>query len=115
MASNTRRAARRREEDAGDTESNTEGVVSRSRLASESVASRVREGNPSRISSFPGRGNGPSGDTVEPDADSVVEEDKIENYVELTQEQLERRLRSARTRVKRKRDKRELMQLYKEL
>jgi hypothetical protein len=83
MALNTRKAARRREKDTGDIESNTEGIVSRSRLMSESVASCVRKRNPSYISSSPGRGNGPSGDTVEPNVDSIIEKNKIENYIEL--------------------------------
>jgi hypothetical protein len=47
------------------------------------VALRVGKRNPSYISSFFSRKNGSSGDTIEPDADSVIEEDKIENYIEL--------------------------------
>jgi hypothetical protein len=83
MALNTRRAARRREKDAGDTESNTEDIISRSQLVSESAVSRARERNPSYTSSFFSRGNGPSGDTVEPNTDSIIEENEIENYIKL--------------------------------
>jgi hypothetical protein len=45
--------------------------------------SRVREGNPSYISSFLSRGNGPSEDTIESNVDSMIEENEIKNYVEL--------------------------------
>jgi hypothetical protein len=44
---------------------------------------RVREGNPSYISLFFGRENGSSGDTIKPNVDFIVEENKIENYIEL--------------------------------
>jgi hypothetical protein len=83
MASNTRKAAHRREEDTGDTESNTEGVVSWSRLVSELAVSRAREGNSFCTPLFPNRGNGPSGDTIKPNADSIVKKNEIENYIEL--------------------------------
>jgi hypothetical protein len=66
-----------------DTESNTKDVISWSRLASESAVSRAGEGNPSCTLPFSGRENRPSGDTVEPNADSMIKEDKIENYIEL--------------------------------
>jgi hypothetical protein len=83
MALNTRRAACRREEDARDTKSNTEGVVSWSRLISELAVSRVRERNPSYIPPFPSHKNGSSKDTIEPNTDSVIEENKIKNYIKL--------------------------------
>jgi hypothetical protein len=83
MELNTRKAARRREKNARDTESNTEGVISQSQLVSELVMSRAREGNPFCISSFFSRGNGPSGDIIKPNTDFMIKENKIENYIKL--------------------------------
>jgi hypothetical protein len=83
MALNTRRAARRREKNVRDIESNTEDVTCWSRLISELVVLYTRDRNPSYISSFFNRGNRSSGDIIEPKTDSIIKENKIENYIKL--------------------------------
>jgi hypothetical protein len=83
MALNTRKVAYRCKEDTEDIESNTKDIVSWSRLINESAVSRARKRNPSYISSSSGRGNGSSGDTIKPNTDSIIKENKIKNYIKL--------------------------------
>jgi hypothetical protein len=110
MATNTRRAARQRDDGQAeaDSQSRTEGVGARSRAASETAASHTN--NPTS----PPRGaehedEGPS------EHEFADEEDELEHYAELAQDQLESRIQKMRKLVKRKRDERELMQLRREL
>jgi hypothetical protein len=118
MATNTRGSARRAQGERGETESRgrTEGADSRSRVASEAAASRG-----DRDESLPAprphaRGAELNEDEeVASDADFAAEEDELEHYAGLAQDELEERIQRAKTQVMRKRKERELVQLRKEL
>jgi Zinc knuckle len=117
MATNTRRAARQREGGSGPSESQdrTEGAESRSRLASESAAMGAEEQRPS-YTPTPRPGETELEDRDEEISEAFeAEEDELEYYAGLAQDQLERRLHKTQSLVMRKRKERELMQLRKEL
>jgi hypothetical protein len=118
MATNTRGSARRAQGERGETESRdrTEGAGSRSRVASEAAASRGDRDE--SLPAPPSRAHGAEfneDDEVASDADFTAEEDELEHYAGLAQEELEERIQRAKTQVMRKRKERELVQLRKEL
>ena len=115
MATSTRSTARGRggQSEEADSRERTEGADSRPRGAGEPAATSEEGGQPStRSTADPARSIREDDDG---EAEFAAEEDELEYYAGLEQDQLEDRLTKLRSQANRKRKERELVQLRKEL